>query len=46
MLDYVDEKGYIDKKKKDEVLYARYQEEDPEKFVTEQDQWEKDLVSH
>ena len=42
---YLDEKGKMDKKKKEEALYARYQEEDQSKFVNEQDQWESALVS-
>lgn len=41
--DYITEKGKIDKKKKEEALYKRYQdnEREKEKFVTEQDQWEE-----
>ncbi|KAL0080848.1 P-loop containing nucleoside triphosphate hydrolase protein [Phycomyces blakesleeanus] len=37
--DYITEKGKIDRKRKEDVLYKRYQEE--EKFVSEHDQWEQ-----
>ncbi|KAI7871539.1 P-loop containing nucleoside triphosphate hydrolase protein [Spinellus fusiger] len=37
--DYITEKGKIDRKRKEDVLYRRYQEE--EKFVSEHDQWEQ-----
>ncbi|CCJ29373.1 unnamed protein product [Pneumocystis jirovecii] len=41
--DYITEKGKIDKKKKEEALYKRYQDDkhEEDKFVTEQDQWEE-----
>ncbi|KTW29171.1 hypothetical protein T552_01128 [Pneumocystis carinii B80] len=41
--DYITEKGKIDKKKKEEALYKRYQDNQrqEEKFITEQDQWEE-----
>ncbi|QSL64806.1 hypothetical protein MERGE_002108 [Pneumocystis wakefieldiae] len=41
--DYITEKGKIDKKKKEEALYKRYQDNqrEEEKFITEQDQWEE-----
>lgn len=38
-IDYITEKGKIDRKKKESALYKRYEEE--EKFVSEQDQWEQ-----
>ena len=43
--DYIDEKGKMDKKKLDAALNQRYQEEDPNNFVSEQDQWEQHQVS-
>ncbi|CAG8442898.1 18870_t:CDS:10 [Acaulospora morrowiae] len=43
--DYITEKGKIDKKKKESVLYQRYEEDrDPNKHVTEQEQWEKNQI--
>lgn len=41
--DYITEKGKIDKRKKEEALYKRYQdnEREEDKFITEQDQWEE-----
>ncbi len=40
--DYITEKGKLDKKKKDAVLFARYQENPTnEALVTDQDEWEK-----
>ncbi|KAF9094822.1 hypothetical protein BGX23_001537 [Mortierella sp. AD031] len=42
--DYITEKGKLDKKKKHDALYRRYQEEPGEKFVSEQDQWEEQQV--
>jgi pre-mRNA-splicing factor ATP-dependent RNA helicase DHX16 len=42
-VDYLTEKGKIDKKKQESLIYSRY-EEDPskkDKFVSEQDEWEK-----
>jgi pre-mRNA-splicing factor ATP-dependent RNA helicase DHX16 len=43
--DYITEKGKIDRKKKEEALYKRYVDRDEygqEKFVTEQEEWEKE----
>ncbi|CAI2181811.1 2391_t:CDS:1 [Funneliformis geosporum] len=43
--DYITEKGKIDKKKKETVLYQRYEEDrDQNKFVTDQDQWEQNQI--
>lgn len=42
--DYITEKGKIDKKKQDSLLYGRYQEEEADKFVSEQDQWEQHQI--
>ncbi|RIA90734.1 P-loop containing nucleoside triphosphate hydrolase protein [Glomus cerebriforme] len=43
--DYITEKGKIDKKKKESVLYKRYEEDrDQNKFVTDQDQWEQNQI--
>ncbi|KAG9064618.1 hypothetical protein KI688_002876 [Linnemannia hyalina] len=42
--DYITEKGKLDKKKKHDALYKRYEEEPGEKFVSEQDQWEEQQV--
>jgi len=42
--DYITEKGKLDKKKQDSVLYKRYEEEDPSQFISEQDQWEQEQV--
>ncbi|CAG8631534.1 10546_t:CDS:2, partial [Scutellospora calospora] len=43
--DYITEKGKIDKKRKESVLYQRYEEDrDPNKFVTDQDQWEQTQI--
>ncbi|KAG0364829.1 hypothetical protein BGZ54_007117 [Gamsiella multidivaricata] len=39
--DYITEKGKMDKKKKHDALYRRYEEEPGDKFVSEQDQWEE-----
>ncbi|KAJ3191994.1 hypothetical protein HK101_007192 [Irineochytrium annulatum] len=39
--DYITEKGKLDKKKQEAVLYRRYQDnEDPDQFVSEQSKWE------
>ncbi|KAJ3218005.1 hypothetical protein HDU67_006905 [Dinochytrium kinnereticum] len=39
--DYITEKGKLDKKKQEAVLYKRYQDnEDPENFISEQSVWE------
>lgn len=40
--DYITEKGKIDRKKKENALYKRYEEE--EKFETEHDIWEKSQI--
>ncbi|KAJ3289529.1 hypothetical protein HK104_007398 [Borealophlyctis nickersoniae] len=43
--DYITEKGKLDKKKMDDVLYKRYEETgDMETFVSEQDQWEQSQI--
>ncbi|KAJ3039676.1 hypothetical protein HDV00_012020 [Rhizophlyctis rosea] len=42
--DYINEKGKLDKKKMDSALNQRYQEEDPNNFVSEQDQWEQHQI--
>ncbi|KAK5669860.1 hypothetical protein QVD99_004236 [Batrachochytrium dendrobatidis] len=44
--DYITEKGKIDKKKQESVLYRRYDDAigDPDAFVTEQDQWEQNQI--
>ncbi|KAJ3050520.1 hypothetical protein HK097_008539 [Rhizophlyctis rosea] len=42
--DYITEKGKLDKKKMDSALNQRYQEEDPNNFVSEQDQWEQHQI--
>ncbi|KAG0305920.1 hypothetical protein BGZ98_003286 [Dissophora globulifera] len=39
--DYITEKGKVDKKKKHDALYRRYEDEPGDKFVSEQDQWEE-----
>ncbi|ORX91616.1 DUF1605-domain-containing protein [Basidiobolus meristosporus CBS 931.73] len=43
--DYITEKGKIDRKKKEEVLYKRYEEDQNQKFVSEQDQWEMSQIN-
>ncbi|KAK9722079.1 hypothetical protein K7432_002966 [Basidiobolus ranarum] len=43
--DYITEKGKIDRKKKEEVLYKRYEEDQNQKFVSEQDQWEMHQIN-
>lgn len=46
--DYITEKGKIDRKKKEEALYKRYVERDEhgqEKFVTEQEEWEREQTA-
>ncbi|MCJ1405976.1 hypothetical protein MMC19_000041 [Ptychographa xylographoides] len=46
--DYITEKGKIDRKKKEEALYKRYVDKDEygqEKFVTEQEEWEREQSS-
>lgn len=42
--DYITEKGKLDKKKKHDALYRRYEDEPGDKFVSEQDQWEEQQV--
>ncbi|KAF8979359.1 hypothetical protein BGZ46_005524 [Entomortierella lignicola] len=42
--DYITEKGKVDKKKKHDALYRRYEDEPGDKFVSEQDQWEDQQV--
>ncbi|RUS17612.1 hypothetical protein BC937DRAFT_89743 [Endogone sp. FLAS-F59071] len=42
--DYITEKGKIDRKKKEAALYRRYEEDQPDKFVTDQDQWEQQQI--
>jgi pre-mRNA-splicing factor ATP-dependent RNA helicase DHX16 len=39
--DYITEQGKIDKKKKENVLYQRYEEAKEGQFVTDIDQWEE-----
>ncbi|KAI4243457.1 MAG: hypothetical protein L6R40_003459 [Gallowayella cf. fulva] len=46
--DYITEKGKIDKRKKEEALYKRYVDRDEygqERFVTEQEEWEREQTS-
>ncbi|KAI4211056.1 MAG: hypothetical protein LQ351_006176 [Letrouitia transgressa] len=46
--DYITEKGKMDRKKKEEALYKRYIDRDEhgqEKFVTEQEEWEKEQTA-
>ncbi|MCJ1477877.1 hypothetical protein MMC13_006550 [Lambiella insularis] len=46
--DYITERGRIDRKKKEEALYKRYVDRDEygqEKFVTEQEEWEREQSS-
>ncbi|KAG6903268.1 Cyclin-dependent kinase catalytic subunit [Termitomyces sp. Mi166 len=46
--DYLTEQGKIDKKKKENALYQRYEEAKPkdEQFVTDVDQWEASQTKH
>ncbi|KAL0562940.1 hypothetical protein V5O48_019138, partial [Marasmius crinis-equi] len=46
--DYLTEQGKIDKKKKQNALYQRYEEAKPkdEQFVTDVDQWEASQTKH
>ncbi|KAF8630925.1 hypothetical protein AX17_005282 [Amanita inopinata Kibby_2008] len=46
--DYITEQGKIDKKKKENVLYKRYEEAKPkdDQFVTDVDQWESHQTQH
>jgi hypothetical protein len=44
--DYITEKGKIDKKKKEQALYQRYEEKrDTQYFTTEQEQWESHQIA-
>ncbi|KAL8937999.1 MAG: hypothetical protein Q9216_004127, partial [Gyalolechia sp. 2 TL-2023] len=46
--DYITEKGKIDRRKKEEALYKRYVDRDEygqEKFVTEQEEWEREQTA-
>lgn len=46
--DYITEKGKIDRKRKDKVLNERYVDRDEygrEKYVTEQDEWEREQAT-
>ncbi|KAF7556771.1 hypothetical protein G7046_g6210 [Stylonectria norvegica] len=46
--DYITESGKLDRKKKEEALYKRYVEKDEygqEKFVTEQEEWEREQMT-
>ncbi len=46
--DYITEKGKIDRKKKEDALYKRYVDRDEhgqEKFVTEQEEWEREQTA-
>ena len=45
--DYFTEQGKIDKKKKESILYARYDEQrDGKDFTTDVDQWEESQTKH
>lgn len=46
--DYITEQGKIDKKKKENALYQRYEEAKPkdDQFVTDVDQWEASQTQH
>ncbi|KAJ7366656.1 pre-mRNA splicing factor [Mycena albidolilacea] len=46
--DYITEQGKIDKKKKNDALYKRYEEAKPkdDQFVTDVDQWEASQTHH
>jgi pre-mRNA-splicing factor ATP-dependent RNA helicase DHX16 len=46
--DYITEKGKLDKKKQDALLYSRYQDRLPakEKIETDQDEWEKNQARY
>ncbi|KAF9046466.1 pre-mRNA splicing factor [Panaeolus papilionaceus] len=46
--DYITEQGKIDKKKKENALYKRYEEAKPkdDQFVTDVDQWESAQTQH
>jgi pre-mRNA-splicing factor ATP-dependent RNA helicase DHX16 len=46
--DYITEQGKIDKKKKENALYKRYEDAKPkdDQFVTDVDQWEASQTHH
>ncbi|KAK7441719.1 hypothetical protein VKT23_016382 [Stygiomarasmius scandens] len=46
--DYINEQGKIDKKKKENALYQRYEEAKPkdDQFITDVDQWEASQTRH
>ena len=46
--DYITEKGKLDKKKQDALLYSRYQDKNKskDKIVTEQDEWEESQAKY
>jgi hypothetical protein len=46
--DYITEQGKIDKKKKENALYKRYEEAKPkdDQFITDVDQWEASQTHH
>ncbi|KAG7443011.1 uncharacterized protein BT62DRAFT_345586 [Guyanagaster necrorhizus] len=46
--DYITEQGKIDKKKKENALYKRYEEAKPkdDQFITDVDQWEASQTKH
>jgi len=46
--DYITEQGKIDKKRKENVLYQRYEEAKPkdDQFITDVDQWEASQTKH
>jgi pre-mRNA-splicing factor ATP-dependent RNA helicase DHX16 len=46
--DYITEQGKIDKKKKENALYRRYEETKPkdDQFITDVDQWEASQTQH
>lgn len=46
--DYITEQGKIDRKKKENALYQRYEEAKPkdDQFVTDIDQWEASQTQH
>ncbi|KDQ11123.1 hypothetical protein BOTBODRAFT_177594 [Botryobasidium botryosum FD-172 SS1] len=44
--DYLTEQGKIDRKKKESVLYSRYEEQKEGQFVTDVDQWEQSQSKH
>ena len=46
--DYINEQGKIDKKRKENVLYQRYEDAKPkdDQFTTDVDQWEASQTMH